>query len=471
MIKWRDWGRTGLLLFVMVTVLTGCIGGGKAELNKELEEQITLKVTFWDEEIFYQQYGNLFTAQHPNIQFEVVPTDEVWLTPGKDPRELTAQFVKEHRPDVIMLEPYLFAPLIKEGLVQELDGMIQQDAFSLEGVLPAAIDQLRWMGDGKLYGLAPAFMEDAIYYNKDLFDEFGLPYPREGMSWDELLQLAGQFPTGGAAEDRVYGLQLYKRESGIDFMIRSGLQNGLRITDPSTGEMTLSTPSWIRTAEDALRYAKSDAVYKYDPLEAKEPETYEELLLQDLFFTKRIAMKVADSYYMSQLKNAQKMLKDEIITNWDIVAAPTTPDAPNESASFRLTDVFAVHAQSEHAQAAWEFVKYVNSEEFTKVTSRSSILNGLPVRTDYIRNDEGIHIEAFYTHSPARVIGTHYLEELRKLPESFVMSFYESLTKHWEAILTGELTIEEALLMIENEAQHVLDAAIEELEEKWEAES
>jgi multiple sugar transport system substrate-binding protein len=179
-----------------------------------------------------------------------------------------------------------------------------------------------------------------------------------------------------------------------------------------------------------------------------------------LFLTKRIAMKVADSYYMSQIQSAQNTLKEEIIANWDVVTAPTSPEAPNQSASFYLPEIYAVNAQSEHAQAAWEFVKYVNSEEFTRLTSRSSVLNGLPVRTDYIRNDEGIQIEAFYTHSPAQNIGNHYLEELQQLPQSFAMSFYNSLLKHWDAMLKGESTIEDALLMIESESQHALDEAM-----------
>src|SRR5690606_29978051 len=105
------------------------------------------------------------------------------------------------------------------------------------------------------------------------------------------------------------------------------------------------------------------------------PGTYEEMLRQDLFFMQRIAMKVADSYYMSQIRSGQNVLKDEIVANWDVVTAPTSPNEPNKSATFRLTDVFSVLAQSENAQAAWQFVKYVNSEEFTKVTSRSAVLN------------------------------------------------------------------------------------------------
>ncbi|NOU90117.1 extracellular solute-binding protein [Paenibacillus sp. LMG 31460] len=29
-----------------------------------------------------------------------------------------------------------------------------------------------------------------LYYNKDIFDKFGISYPRNGMTWDEVYDLA-----------------------------------------------------------------------------------------------------------------------------------------------------------------------------------------------------------------------------------------------------------------------------------------
>src|SRR5690606_22701013 len=36
----------------------------------------------------------------------------------------------------------------------------------------------------------------ALYYNKDVFDEHDTPYPRDGMTWDEVLDLAARLPSG-----------------------------------------------------------------------------------------------------------------------------------------------------------------------------------------------------------------------------------------------------------------------------------
>lgn len=108
--KWSR-ARTGFMLGMVLVVMTACMGEDKKDQRSALsgkgsKEEVTLKVTFWDEELFYQQYGSLFTAKYPNIQFEVVPTDEVWLNPDNNAQQSIVQLVKEQKPDVIMLEPY-----------------------------------------------------------------------------------------------------------------------------------------------------------------------------------------------------------------------------------------------------------------------------------------------------------------------------------------------------------------------------
>lgn len=37
----------------------------------------------------------------------------------------------------------------------------------------------------------------SLYYNKDLFDKFGVSYPKDGMTWDEVLELNRQLDKNG----------------------------------------------------------------------------------------------------------------------------------------------------------------------------------------------------------------------------------------------------------------------------------
>ena len=47
-----------------------------------------------------------------------------------------------------------------------------------------------------------------IFYNKDLFDERGVPYPQDGMTLEEFRALAKEM-TYGEGADKVYGAHLH----------------------------------------------------------------------------------------------------------------------------------------------------------------------------------------------------------------------------------------------------------------------
>lgn len=57
---------------------------------------------------------------------------------------------------------------------------------------PVTIDALKNFGDdsGKFYGLPFVRNNAVLYYNKDLFDKFGVDYPEDGMSWDEVIEIS-----------------------------------------------------------------------------------------------------------------------------------------------------------------------------------------------------------------------------------------------------------------------------------------
>jgi multiple sugar transport system substrate-binding protein len=118
----------------------------------------------------------------------------------------------------------------------------------------------------------------------------------------------------------------------------------------------------------------------------------------------------------------------------------------------------SINAESKNIAAAWEFVKYMNSDTMANITSRAPILGGLPVRTEYIKNDDGKHLEAFYSLAPRE--GELYAE-YATLPRAFSLSFGQIAEKHWDALLNDDITVEQALQLIETEAQAALDAAYE----------
>jgi multiple sugar transport system substrate-binding protein len=88
----------------------------------------------------------------------------------------------------------------------------------------------------------------------------------------------------------------------------------------------------------------------------------------------------------------------------------------------------SINAESKNIAAAWEFVKYMNSDTMAKITSRAPILGGLLVRTEY---DEGKHLEAFYSLAPME---SELYAEYATLPRAFSLSFGQIAEKHWDAL-------------------------------------
>ncbi len=449
-----------LVLMSALIVVSACSGAGKKDEVLPVlgeDEKATIKVTYWNEDSFFREFGNLFLMQYPNIDIEVVSTNSIYSS-GKDPREAMKEFIETEQPDVLMLSSYDIEQLIKDGLLYELDPVIAQDEFDIESMLPAAIEALRNMGDGKLYGLAPTFSSSALFYNKTLFNTHGVPLPTDGMTWEQVLQLAERFPKDGDAKSRVYGLDI-NRFPGSDpwRLLQLGTEQGLSYIDTVSKRLTMNTDSWKKTAELALRLATSEAIYTPDPNNMVQTQTYEEYLLSDPFIGGRTAMKIQDSYLLGNLKEAKTQLKDKFQLEWDVVSVPAY-DEQMSSGSFSFNQIFSINAKSPNMRAAWEFVKFINSDAVARVTSRSPALGGIPVRTNYIRNDEGINMEAFYSKGAQR---SDMYAAYRELPQDFFNNFNGIISKHWESAVKQSITIDEMLALIETEGQAALDKAIE----------
>ena len=86
------------------------------------------------------------------------------------------------------------------------DTMTEDEKFNKETLIPGLLDYMKEMGGGKLYGLSPSFYSQVIFYNKDMFNKYGIPLPEDRMSWEKVFELAQRFPTDGAKDKRVYGL-------------------------------------------------------------------------------------------------------------------------------------------------------------------------------------------------------------------------------------------------------------------------
>ncbi|CAG7645295.1 ABC transporter substrate-binding protein [Paenibacillus allorhizosphaerae] len=98
-------------------------------------------------------------------------------------------------------------------------------------------DAIKMYGDkGELYGVPFSQNVAALIYNKDLFDKFAVPYPKENMTWDDVYELAKKLTT--SQDKNAY--------IGIDpagpWFVGSGLS--LNYADAKTNKSVIDSEQW-----------------------------------------------------------------------------------------------------------------------------------------------------------------------------------------------------------------------------------
>jgi multiple sugar transport system substrate-binding protein len=119
------------------------------------------------------------------------------------------------------------------------------------------LESLRKSGGGKLYALPISILTQVMYYNKGIFDKFGVPYPKDGMTWDKTLELAKKL-------DREEQGQQYFGFAASPSHILGNNQLSLPYVDIQTEKPTFLNDGWKRLIDTYIvRPAQGQGYQKY----------------------------------------------------------------------------------------------------------------------------------------------------------------------------------------------------------------
>lgn len=423
--------------------MSGCFG--KKEVLEPLQPS-KLKVVYQDEDAFYRDYGKYFHMKYPQIEVEVIPEMQLLKKLGKiinadDYFVEKKKLLESSGADVFLLDDYVFKIFAQDGKLYDLEDAIRQDEYDVDGFMPGLLDKIKSLGNGKLYGLAPSFDREVLYYNKALFKEQNIEPPRNNMSWQEILDLAARFSNVGAGDNKVHGLYEIVGDPGR-LMYQIADTSGLRLFDPKGEKVLLNSDGW----KDAMKLAVG-AVCNKSVFFHPESQMYTQ---KSYFFEGKAAMMRANAFVMMELKQRPTYVKGEKPIDWGAVTVPIDPAEPSQSIS--LFEIAAIAADSPNKRAAWEFVKFVNGEEMAQ--SRSRTINGsLPSRTGYAKEIDGKSTEAFYLLK-VKQGSTVWMNE--HVPDVFFRLFDKPLQEEMQAVIDNKKSVDEALAELEIKGQEVL---------------
>lgn len=440
---------------IILFSLAGCRPDGHENVQewKPMEEHtpVSLKIMYPSEQGFYEKYGNLFISKYPNVNVEVASMETVYSTSHNQIAAME-EFINKEQPDVLYLwNMDQFIRYAAEGRLYALDTIIRQDRFDLTALAPAVIELLRSKGEGRLYGLGNSYYALALFYNKDLFDQNGVPYPKKRMSWDKAYELARKFSAGPDKNSRIYGLQFKNGTHPYYFVQSIGGGQQLKIIDPDLKKVEISAEAWEKIIQKTSDEYKSGSLY-LDSDSLHDKPVFSDPRIRDPFIAGKTAMAIDDPSLLALLK--EKETRKETMFEWDLVTVPVDPKHSDTGSDFMINDLFAINSRSSQLRPAWEFIKYIHDDEFSKIKSRTE--RGLMTRVKYSNEKYGRDLEAFYTLKPA---DTLLQIGYSQIPFNVQHEFNIIAISEIGAIFSGEKTSKEAIRTLQEKGQGLLDKA------------
>jgi len=441
------------VLAIIVLIATGCTNGNEKGVPQyKGGEHANLKVLAWNSDTFESIYGQKFGSKYPNIDVEVVSASTVAGQGG----EVFLQFIKEQKPDVLILSEEQYRQLASKQMLINLQDLAKSTNYDMKSYNDAVLDLLKEKGEGTLYGLTPTYAQNAIFYNKDLFDKYHIEYPKDHMTWKEILELAERFPTEGSGESRIYGLSFpgnimaQNEADNLNILIQMmGMTEGLNILQDTTMKMTIDSDLRKGVAEQALQAYRSGAIHFTNLNQLYSVD----ILKDELFPVGRSAMYLGSYIDLKGLRSARENLNVNPF-NWDIVTEPVDPRRPNQSSSISLLQIMSINAASSNVGAAWEMLKYFNGDEYAKLMSKAN--TQLLSRSGYQETFEDHNMDAFHQLQLPDIKKLDY----GKLPPGFWNQYDGIVSQQLEDVLNNNKSVDDAFKSLQEQGQQALDAAI-----------
>lgn len=426
----RAFRRWIVFVAVIALIATACNGGDDDTEGTEdgTGEKVTLN--FW---LFDEGYGFLldlvdaFEAENPNIDIEVTtyPEDQYGI-------KIDTSLAAGNPPDLGLVGP----ELMNLGVLLPIGDMVEEHGIDLstfnQGIVGQALGPTESCAfEEELYCLGSYTGMVALFYNKDMFDAAGVPYPEPWppMLVDEFVDVACQLTD---PENEVWGAAY---GDPVTFLPWETVVS----PDGRTAVGYVNSATSIAAHEVLAEGIREGCAPSLNILDPWEQGT-------DFFARGQLAMVVTDFQSLNKIENAG--------VNYGVTGSPT---AEGIEPWFNVwTDAVGIFRDAEHPEAAMEFIAFLATEGQRK---RVEEVGDLPLDTEVAEELD------WAGDVPGREEGLEVLSNARQ--GVFVPNRWDTYGPIFDAfglIVGEETTAEEAL----NDAAPAIEENLDKAWEIWE---
>lgn len=271
-------------------------------------------------------------------------------------RRLAADFSAGAAADVMLLNYRRFATFARQGGLEPLGPYLaQSEALDEDDFYTAVIDSFRF--DGQLWCIPQNVSSLVIYYNQDLFDAAGLPYPSDDWTWGDFLAAAQRLTVDqdGDGRPEQYGVGIEPTLNRLaPFIWQAG---GELVDDPQNPtRLALDSPEAQAALQWFVNLQTEHGVAPDAVAESAEGS-------ESRFLNGTLAM------YFNSRRGVPTYRTIKNFT-WDVAPLPRGV----QPASVLHSDGYCLAASSKEKEAAWKFIEFANGvagQELVAETGRT----------------------------------------------------------------------------------------------------
>lgn len=359
----------GPLIFFFIIIVCFFISGcaKKEEQSKIIEpsKNITISLAGWvsssaEEEMLLSAIES-FEKANSGIKVRYMALEKEFQEQLKKEDFFTVlekAFKNGNPPDIFYMDAQSAYQFESKGLLLPLNDLMQKYQVRPDEFYPNLLRAFQY--NVRTYGIPKDFNTLGLFYNKEIFDENGVPYPDETWNWDTLAEAAAKLTV--KPEGTLYGISLPPDPAR---WLPFALQNGAKIFSSDNKKCLLDSPEAVQALE--FYYSFQQKKISLQPYFLDFPSA------GDVFANRKAAMVIEGGWLIPFLKKKAPDLK---------YGVAQLPSGPKGRGNLLFVVAYSISKDCKYPEEAFMLINHLTSQDFQRNMLRTGF--ALPSRVALI---------------------------------------------------------------------------------------
>ncbi len=390
-----------------------------------------------DQNPIRQKQIKLFEKAYPNIKIKFE-----WIQAKDEQSKILTQTIGGDPPDVFMVHSLpIFMTFANKGILLDLTDLIKKNEIDMKDFWKELDPYIYFKNTP--YGFPDNITPLVVYYNKDIFDKWGVSYPDKNWTWNDLLEKAKKMTKKEGQEYSSFGFEI--PEYLIDIFLR---MHGGSFYTKGFKKCNLNSPA----SKKGIQFWY-DMMYEHQvmPTPAQADSIASASSFADFFAAGKIAMHICGRWKVITYREAIDL---------DYGIAPLPKDAKN----LVLSHTTCISKNTKHPEEAFKFLSFLISQENGLLVAETG--DGVPSMKSIAKSKEFLslnnHPDEKYISLFNDSIKGQKVMEVYPDPDVSQLELNSIWYRYFDKIKTKNATVDEGL----NQAAEEINKLLREAQKK-----